>query len=527
MFTEEQIRILSKFMTNTDKPIFALKNLPEVVKGAMFSRYSRTSKSLRELLLTEFLQNQDVATMELEGIPTKKADEFYDRVLVEYGDDSVAELGGAHIACEGVSMIATKVLEDSRIGLSPLEKSTRYVFFNEKENGKYKFCREPAIMASGFAGLYEETCNMLFDAYSELIEPMKAYIIGVFPKPADMSDRAYDFTVRAKACDVLRVFLPASTLTNMGIYGNGRAFEYLITKMYASPLQEVRDIGKSMQEELAKIIPSFVKRADDAYGRTMQEYMRQTETSTRLLVSSFARSSGTESEEVILAIFDKNAEEKIIAAILYSHSQISMTKALQVSSSMSPEDKASVLEEYTGRRSNRRHRPGRAFENAYYTFDMLGNYGIYRDLHRHRALTQQRQLLTAGLGYDVPKELVAIGAAEKYHGAMRKAKEAWEKISASMPWQAQDVVPFGYRIRWYFTLNARELYHLVELRTVKQGHPDYRRMCQKMFMLAKAAHPMVFKNMKFVDMNDYEMQRDEAEKRIDRKMEEARKKYGE
>ncbi|MBI4018631.1 MAG: FAD-dependent thymidylate synthase [Candidatus Aenigmarchaeota archaeon] len=526
MFTEEQIRTLSKFMTNTDKPIFALKNLPEVVKGAMFSRYSRTSKSLRELLLSEFLQNQDISTMDLEGIPTKKAEEFYDRVLVEYGDDSVAELGGAHIACEGVSMIATKILEDARIGLSPLEKSTRYVFFNEKQDGRYKFCRETSIMSSEFAGLYEETCNMLFDMYSELIEPMKAYIISIFPKPADMTDRAYDFTVRAKACDVLRVFLPASTLTNMGIYGNGRAFEYLITKMYASPMQEIQHIAKSMQEELGKIIPSFVKRADDAYGRTMQEYMKQTETSTRSLVSSLAKSNGTESEEVILASFDKNAEEKIIAAILYSHSQISMTESLQLSHSMSLDNKAKVIEEYTRQRSNRRHRPGRAFENAYYTFDILGNYGIYRDLHRHRALTQQRQILTTELGYDIPKELVAVGAAEKYHDAMRKAGEAWKKISAKMPWQAQYVVPFGYRIRWYFTLNARELYHLLELRTVKQGHPDYRRICQKMYVLAKAAHPAVFKNMRFVDMNNYEMQRDEAEKRIDRKMEDVRKKYG-
>ncbi|MBI4014838.1 MAG: FAD-dependent thymidylate synthase [Candidatus Aenigmarchaeota archaeon] len=528
MLTEDEKLAVSKFVTNTDKGIFALRNLPEVVKGALFSRYSRSSKGLREILLTEFLQNQGVSVEETQGnedAATKKAEEFYDRVLVEYGDDSVAELGGAHIALENVSMIATKLVEDSRIGLSPLEKSTRYVYFNEKENGRYKYCREPAIMASRFARLYEETCDALFEAYSELLEPMKQHITKIFPKPPDMSDRAYAFTVRAKACDILRVFLPASTLTNMGIYGNGRAFEYLLTKLYASRLGEIKGIAAGMHEELRKVIPSFVKRPDEKHGIEYINYLKETDDGTERAVLS-ATKDAHDDEEVTLVNHDKDGEDKIVAAILYSHSQMPMEQCTGIVKKMGAAEKEKLMDEYTARRSNRRHKPGRAFENSYYTFDMLGNFGIYRDLHRHRVLTQQRQLLTALHGYDVPAELKEIGAEQIYHELMKKAKEAWSAIVREMPHEAQYVVPFGFRIRWYFTLNARELYHLTELRTVQQGHPDYRRICQKMARLAQGAHPAVFKNMRFVDFNSYAMERSEAEKRIDRKMEDMDKKYG-
>ncbi len=525
MLTSEQARAVSRFVTNTDKDVFALRNLPDVVKGALFSRYSRSAKGLREILLTEFLQNQDVSVNEASDVATKKAEEFYDRVLVEYGDDSVAELGGAHIALENVSMIATKLVEDSRIGLSPLEKSTRYVYFNEKENGKYKYCREPAIMQSRFASLYEETCDALFDAYSELLEPMKAHIMKMFPKPVDMSDRAYVFTVRAKACDILRVFLPASTLTNMGIYGNGRAFEYLLTKLYASRLGEIRGVARSMHEELRKVIPSFVKRPDETHGIEYINYLKETDDGTKRAVLSMVKDVH-DTEEVVLVNYDKDGEDKIVAAILYFHSQMPMEQCMNVAKGMGAPEKEKLMDEYTARRSNRRHKPGRAFENSYYTFDMLGNFGIYRDLHRHRVLTQQRQRLTANFGYDVPVELKEIGAEQRYHELMKKAREAWLAIGKEMPHEAQYVVPFGFRIRWYFTLNARELYHLTELRTVQQGHSDYRRICQKMARLAQSVHPTVFKNMRFVDFNSYAMERSEAEKRIDKKTEDMEKKYG-
>ncbi|MEM0473402.1 MAG: FAD-dependent thymidylate synthase, partial [Candidatus Aenigmatarchaeota archaeon] len=255
-FNEKEKAILKPFFTNLDKPVFVLVNMPDVVKGTLFSRYSRSPKSLRRLLLDEFIQNPEMHFNEIVSmdekshfekfIATKKAEEFYDRVLIGYGDDSVAELAGVHIACEDVSqLLAAKALEDNRIGISPLEKSTRYVWFDQKDNGKYKYYRDPDIMSSGFDGLYEETMDFLFDTYSELIPPLTEFIQKKFPKTDDVSDRAYQSATRAKVCDILRQLLPSSTLTNVGLFGNGRAFEYLLNKMYVSPLAEVRQLAES------------------------------------------------------------------------------------------------------------------------------------------------------------------------------------------------------------------------------------------------------------------------------------------
>ena len=534
--TGEEIRILSQFCTNMDKPVFALRNLPEVVKGALFSRYSRAPYSLRMTLLREFIQKPEMGFSEIvnfqidrgadEIVAIKKAEEFYDRVLVGYGDDSVAELGGAHIACENVSNIASKVLEDSRIGLSPLEKSTRYMLFNEKTNGEYRFYKDPAIMQSEFAGLYLKICNLLFDAYSSLVDPMMAFIREKYPQEEGTTDRAYAFTVKAKACDIIRVFLPAAALTNVGIFGNGRAFEYLLTKMYASELVEMRNLAGTMQEELQKVIPSFVKRANDQYGQVQQKFFTETINAAKTSASNILKESVAQSESVVLIDYDKEAEKKIAATILYSQSKHPMQQINEAIGKMSEEERRRIIHDCLNTRSNRRHRPGRPFEVASYTFDLLGNYAIYRDLQRHRMLTQERQRLTTHNGYDTPKELVEAGFADKYRDCMEKAREAFEEISERFPQQAQYIVPFGYRIRWYFHLNLRELYHLLELRTMRQGHPDYRKMCQEMFRQAQKVHPFLMSFMKFIDMNDYELERLESEKRIDKKMEEVKKKYG-
>jgi len=534
-FSQEESMILSKFFTNMDRNVFALRNLPEVVKGALFSRYSRTDKSLRRVLLDEFINKPEMGFNQIvnfsvgsgtdETVAIKKAEEFYDRVLVGFGDDSVAELGGAHIACEGVSNIATKVLEDPRLGLSPLEKSSRYVYFNDKADGKYRYYRGPDVMESVFADDYIEIMDLLFDTYSKLIEPMKKFITEKNPIEEGMTERAYGFTIRAKACDVLRVFLPAGTLTNVGIFGNGRAFEYLLTKMYAHDLQEMRDIAGQMQHELSGVIPSFVKRADDKYGRETQKFWIDSRNAVKDFILTLPQKS-TVSEEVELAEYDREAEQKIAAAILYSQSAMPLRTAKALAAGMQHEQRRKIIGAYVAKRQNRRHRPGRAFEHAYYTFDILGNYGIYRDLQRHRVLTQERQDLTAMHGFDTPKEMEEAGCAGEYRECMRLAKAAFEKIEKRSPKQAQYVVPFGYKVRWYFHLNLRELYHLCELRTMRQGHPDYRRICQKMYLLAKEVHPSLVENMRFVDMNSYVLERSESEKKIDQKLAEMDKRYG-
>ncbi|MFZ5501900.1 MAG: FAD-dependent thymidylate synthase, partial [Candidatus Micrarchaeota archaeon] len=269
-FSEDERRLLEPFVSNLDRPVFALIGLPEVVKGALFSRYSRSAKSLRRVLLDEFMLSPELGLKEMlnaesakkpDFVKTKKAEEFYDRVLVGYGDDSVAELAGAHLAMEDISILATKIVEDARIGLSPLEKSTRYVYFDNKRDGKWLYLREKTLMDSGFAGLYEKTCDHCFQTYADLIPKVSAYVMERTPRDEKTSERAYNSTIRAKTCDILRGLLPASTLTNMGFFGDGRAFEYLLTRMYGSGLAEVKGLAGSMQKELSSVIPSFVRRA--------------------------------------------------------------------------------------------------------------------------------------------------------------------------------------------------------------------------------------------------------------------------
>jgi thymidylate synthase ThyX len=535
-FTPEEQKLLSPFMTNMDKSIFSLKNLPEVVMGALFSRYSRSTKSLRRVLLEEFITKpetgfNDIVTFDVargtdELVAIKKAEEFYDRVLVGYGDDSVAELAGAHIAVENVSNIASKVIEDARIGISPLEKSTRYVYFDQKVNGKYLFYEEPTLMKSEFAELYLRTMNRLFDVYSQLIPKVSSFITEKYPQGTDVSERAYKSTVRAKTCDLLRGLLPAGTITNLGMFGNGRAFEYLITKMYAHPLQEMRDVAEEMHTELSKVIPSFVKRAKEKHGVEQQNFFSETAKAVEIISAEFATVPEPQ-KTVVLAEHEKNedAEAKVIAAIIYPNVNVPMKDLIVKVKTLSHEQKKKIIDEYCMRRKNRRHKPGRAFENTNYTFDILGNYGMFRDLHRHRVLTQERQLLSTKNGYDLPHELIEAGVDDDFQGAMEVAKSAYDEISVKYPKEAQYVVPFAYKLRWYMTMNLREAYHFCELRSMPQGHIDYRRVAQQMAVEVKRVHPNLGENMKFVDMNEYSLERLESEKKLDKKLDEISKKY--
>jgi len=541
-FTEEEKKLLAPFVSNLDKPVFVLKNLPEVVKGALFSRYSRSAKSLRRTLLDEFIKNSDVGFERTNAggsgdrfgdvVATEKAEAFYDRVLLGYGDDSVAELAGAHIALEDVSIIATKIVEDARIGLSPLEKSTRYVYFDQKdERGRWRYYEEPEIMRSDFASLYTETCDMLFGTYASLIPKVSKYVSERIPEEekAKLSERALEATVRSKTCDIIRGLLPASTKTNMGFFGNGRSYEYLITKMYADPLEEIRDLARSMQAELRTTIPSFVKRPDTDHGRAMQNYMQETrlDKTGHSLPGKAARTEKAEkTEDVVLVDYEQDAEEKIIAASLYPYSDKPMKELLATAKKMTKDEREKVISAYVGNRENRRQKPGRGFEMCAYTFDICANFGCYRDIHRHRLLTQQRQALGCLHGYTLPKEIVDSGYESEFKDAMDAAKNAWMRIAKEKPPQAQYVVPLAYRIRWQMTLNLREAFHFCELRSARQGHIDYRRVAQKMFKEIDKVHPGFARYMKFMDMNEYEFERLEAEKRLDKKIAEISKKYG-
>lgn len=545
IFSPQEQQLLTAFVTNLDRPTFGLRNLPEVVKGALFSRYSRSEKSLRRILLDEFINAPEANFGDLapgvadhNSIAQGNAEAFYDRVLVGYGDDSVAELGGAHLACEGISNIAAKALEDSRLGLSPLEKSTRYVAFNKKVNGRYLYCLEPSIMASQHGDRYVQTLDHLFDTYTALHTPLLAWVQQETPQDAQTSDRAYLSATRAKTFDLLRGLLPMATLTNVGLFGNGRAFEYLLVKLAAAAHPELQHLGAAMQQELDQMIPAFVKRAKSDRGRQYAQYLAANVSNSAKLTpaqSSQSMNIGAPPKGrreppaqvkhywmqiggVSLVEYDPEAETKVVAAILYPHDTRNYGEIQGVAQGLGVADRQQIINTYAGERASRFHRPGRAFEETYYTFDILADIGAYRDLHRHRVLTQERQAFTVQHGYLVPTEIGAAGLEETYRSALDRAAETYTVVAQDLPIAAQYIVPFAFLTRWRMRMNLREAYHFIELRSARQGHPTYRQVAQDMYHLIAAVHPTLAAPMTFVDLEDYQLERLGAEQRLDQKI---------
>ena len=534
-FSPAEKKKLQPFFTNLTRPIFGLR-LPQEVAGALFSRYSRSSKSLRRIFLDEFLGNEDLKLSRPTGSNSSSLDKaraFYDRVLVGYGDDSVAQLGGAHIACEHVSNVAAKLLEDARIGIAPLEKSTRYVRFDAKgADGDYLFYKEPRLMGSQHAEAYISCMRLLFETYAAQMEPMLDFVRHSLPietvewkhprtgeplsyrdaeKDATLerwAESAYRSTVRAHACDMLRSYLPAATLTNVGLFGVGQAFEHLLNKLYSLDLAEARDIAEPMHKALNVLTPSFVKRA------RRNAYLVETAEASRKLADTLLASHVAESANIVTLVdYDRDAEEKVLAAILYPNAGLPLAQLRTLVEKLSPDERNRIFETYVGQRRHRRDKPGRALEHGYYTFDILGNLGLYRDLQRHRILTQERQAYTTIHGYDTPPEIEEAGLRPKFTQCMERAAGLYGQIAADFPVEAQYVVPFAYRVRWYMKLNLREAIHLGELRTMPQGHPDYRSVVQEMWRLIGEVHPALALSTKFLDTRTYRLGRLQSELR--------------
>lgn len=534
-FSESQIKILGRYVTHTSSNIFALRNLPEVIKGALFSRYSRSSLGLRSLLLKDFILNEETAFAAISGaqhsnedldiedqsVATKKAQNFYDRILDGYGDDSIGELGGAHLALENVSMMAAKVIEDARIGGSPLEKSTRYIYFDQKVQGEYLFYKEPILMTSAYRDLYLKTCNMLFDTYSELIPPLTELMEKRFPKEHDVSKVAYSAAVRAKVLDCLRGLLPASALTNMGVFGNGRFFESLIQKLNGHSLAEMQDIGKKSFEELSKVIPSFVRRAEPShkYQRSFLDFQDQVSSELKQFAIRYAEDlESMDHPGLRLLSFDHEGPSKVAAALLFPHSQVSLLDLQDYCRGLSADEMGKIFDSICNNRENRRHKGPRALEHTMFTFEILADFGIYRDLQRHRMLTQDRQMLTCDFGYYVPSEIKDTEIERPYIQALEEAKKAYDTLSLELVEEAQYIVPMAYNIHWYFHVSLRELIWLCELRSSPAGHPAYRYIAQEMAKQVSLAVPVFERFFKFVDFEGYELGRLGQEIRIVEKM---------
>jgi len=524
-FTESQIKILNRYVTSTSSNIFALRNLPEVIKGALFSRYSRSSLGLRSLLLKDFILNEETAFAAIAGAQhaseheddledqitaIKKAQNFYDRILDGYGDDSIGELGGAHLAIENISLIAAKIIEDCRIGGSPLEKSSRYIYFDQKIDGEYQFYREPILMTSAYRDLYIKTCNRLFETYSALIPPLSELMEKKFPKEHDVSKVAYVAALRAKVLDCLRGLLPASSLTNMGLYGNGRFFEVLIQKLNSHNLAEMQDSGRKAFQELSKVIPSFIRRGDPSHKhqKTFSQYCEQVSNDLKMLAERHAASvEKMKNPGIRLINYDPESHYKVAASLLFSNSNASLFDLQEYCRKLPEEELGRILDAASTYRDNRRHKSPRALEHATFTFEIVADFGIYRDLQRHRMLTQERQQLSCDFGYFIPQEIKDSEMEKQYIGAMEEAKEAYRKIAAELPEEAQYVVPMAYNIHWYFHVNLRALQWLCELRSSPAGHPAYRYVAQEMAKQVSRVFPAFERFFKFVDFEGYELGR--------------------
>ncbi len=517
-FSDEERAVLAPHFTNLDGPVFALVNLPEVTKGALFARYSRSPKSLRRLFLDEFSEGATAAPEDA-SVGTERAEQLYERVFVEYGDDSVAQLGGVHLACEQASQPLAKVLEWGRLA-AYLEQSTRYVPYDDRPGGRWRYAVPPEVVNAGLGERYGSVLDRAFETYARWLEPMQEFFRGLFPRDPDDSDFVYRMSIRAKACDALRGLLPAATRTNVGIYATGQAYEQLLLRMAAHPLEEVRHYGDLMLTELRKVIPAFLRRVDVAdRGVAWSEYLRSTrertaEVAERLMLD---RSQGAR-PEVVLTEFDPEGEVKVVAAALYAATSLPDDVLLERARGMSAEDRIRVLDAYVGDRTNRRHKPGRAFERTSYRFDVLCDYGAFRDLQRHRLLSIEWQALTTEHGFDRPPEIDEAGAAEDWNRTMEESAALRDELaSAGLEHVAQYAVSMAHRIRFFMHMNAREAMHLIELRTTPQGHPVYRRVCQEMHRLIaeEAGHRTIAESMRFADHSSVELERLEAERRTE------------
>jgi thymidylate synthase ThyX len=531
-FSAEETDILRRYVTNLDRPVFALVNLPEVVKGALFARYSRSPKSLRRLFLDEFVGELDIsgdASVDA-TVGLRRAEELYEKVFFEYGDDSVAQLGGVHLACEQASNVLTKVLEWGRL-MAYLEQSTRYIAYNQRlSTGHYRYYRDPGLLDSPLGARYVGDMDRMFDTYGELLEEAHTWLVARHPRQTEDSVFVHRQAVRAKGLDALRGLLPAGSLSNVGIYGTGQSYEQLLVRMRAHPLPEARVYADMMLEELRKVIPSFLQRVDrDDRGGAWGDYLTATRRDTARIVEELfgdlvtpegVQAGGPSGRPTVeLLDFDPDGEDKVVAAIVAPRTTRPESEVLDRVRRLGAEEKRSILRAYVGDRANRRHRPGRAFERTDYRFDVVTDYGAFRDLQRHRILTIEWQPLGTALSYDVPEVVAGAGLADRYVASLERSRELYEALAPAFPDQAAYAVALAYRIRYTMQMNAREAMHLLELRSGPQGHPSYRWVAQEMHRQIgeRAGHRLLAEAMSHVDYGAEDLERLESERRAEQR----------
>jgi thymidylate synthase ThyX len=499
-FTDEERAALAPHFTNLDRPVFALVNLPETVKGALFARYSRYRGTLRRLFLEEFAGDvHGAAAAASEGDEGDRAAELYRKIFLGYGDDSVAQLGGAHMACEWVSNVMTKVLQRPRLA-AYLEQSTRYIPYDSPmPDGRYRYWRDPTLGTE-----YEAAMDQLFETYSRSLPAVEAWAAERFPRGPDEPEAAHRRSIRAKALDLLRGLLPAASLSHMGIFATGQTYEQLLLRLFASPLPEARIYGEMILTELKKVIPSFVARVDrpergGEWIGYLEERRRVAHRWAARLGLGEAR-AGEPAAPSVKLLSVQGSEDDLLAALLFESAAVSEEEARAAVELLPPDERATLLAELIGERANRRHRPGRGFEAVRYRFEVVSDYGAFRDLQRHRMLTAQWQPLTPYLGAGVPQELEAAGVADDYRAGLARSEEEYERLRAIGRGEvALYALCLGFRIRYILDMNAREAMQLIELRSGREGHPAYRAVAHELHAQIARVHPAVAGAMTHVD----------------------------
>ena len=505
VFSAEEQAILAPYVSNLDQPVFALQHLPEEVVAVLFAYYSRSRENLRRNLLG-LITSGDLDLLNTAQTPSAssaseldhaqtKARQFHEKWVVGYGHASVAEHAVAHLAVEGASIIASKVIEDMRLA-SYTEKSTRYVAFDAKQ-----YYPLPELRGASAEGIYHDTAQHLFQTYNALLPELIEAVKRDWPRGAKQSERAHHNACRAKALDILRYLLPAGAATNLGITINGRALEHLLTKMLSHPLSEVRRLGEQMKTEAQKIIPTLLKYAEP------NAYLADTEAAMHRLAETVLEPAPETPDELAVRLVQAppDAEITLVAAALYSYSRQSWPQLIDQARRMSQTQRQEVIDAYLGRRGPH-DQPLRALEHLTYTFEILVDYGAYRDIQRHRMSTQTQQMPAPHYGYSLPEEVERYGVQATFQACMQRAAAAYEQMAQVAPYAAAYVLPLAYRCRVLITWNLRELHHFVQLRSAKQGHISYRRIAQDVYRAIDAHQPLLARYMR-VDLADYALAR--------------------
>jgi thymidylate synthase ThyX len=515
-FTEDERERLRPHFTNLDRPVFALVNLPETVKGALFARYSRYPGTLRRMFLEEFATDLPALAASWDGEEGQRASQLYERIFLGYGDDSVAQLGGAHVACEWVSNVLTKVLQRPRLG-AYLEQSTRYIAYDAPMPGSdpahpsYRYYRDPELGSE-----YEAAMDELFSIYSAALPRVCAWAEEEFPRAPEEAAPAYARAIKAKALDLLRGLLPASSLSHMGIFATGQTYEQLILHLLAHPLPEAQRYGRMILEEIKSVMPSFVARVErpERGGEWVSFLESRAQTGERW-ARRLALDEQPSAGPSVRLLRVEGDEEDLLAALLFEASASSEEAIREAISHLGFDERSSLLSELIGTRANRRHRPGRGFEALRYRFEIVSDYGAFRDLQRHRMLTIQWQTLTPDLGAGVPEQVELAGCGEQYRRALAVSHRAYDRlVERGLERAAPYALCLGYRIRYILDLNAREAMQLIELRSGREGHPSYRAVAHEMHAQIGSVHPAVGRAMTHVDT--------ETEPRLERILSEIR-----